>query len=167
MTTAKHRLLQRIEASAPPSVRAALYMGATLRGEHHEARRILSHVSDVPMLCRDPEFLRACIALRETLTAWVLDHWQTLAQYHAALASTYLGPPEDDDGRERLACAWAYFRWRLVALDDALQAICEAAGISPDDVRDLFGIAPAPQDAEHNSSLSEELAGEYVAALTG
>ncbi|MGL1834421.1 hypothetical protein ACKVEX_12520 [Rhodocyclaceae bacterium SMB388] len=162
MTNPRTRLEQ-LQTKSPAPVRAALLVGAMLRAEYDEARRILANVSHVGMVGRDPEFWEPVTMIRETLSTWALDYWQTRARYREVLIVS--PDTQGGDHAEILACEWYMLRDRLAALDDALEAVCSAVGIGADDVRRFYGIESGTEGTTAIGTAGQQLAAEYLSLL--
>ena len=120
--------------------RAALVFNHSGDSNEVEIRRISATIPVISYRSRDPEYFCWLNYFFEMASTWAITHWRGRCATLAAMWSGYTSTRQHNyTGAETSFQEAQQGEGRLMALDDALDAVCNDHGIDPAAVRRLAG----------------------------
>ncbi|HCU23923.1 MAG TPA: hypothetical protein DF383_02810 [Deltaproteobacteria bacterium] len=160
----KHNL-QKIYTHLTGKQLGALYYLHSLKSDENEIQKILASVPRKNYSCLDAEFTDARDTYFDLALAWGLDYWRTrglLFEFiHCFKLSLDRGSREDADF---FMAAAKRQESRLLAADQALEAICKECEVNPASIR-AFSEAEPYQSMLQSSLPDKEAYSEMETAL--
>ena len=118
--------------------RAAISFRYMAEGNEMEFDRILASVPRFTYRCHDFEYRAWLEAFFNVWHIWAIEHWQCRCRAVAAMCGTQIQLLQKQKGSvSKFIAAQELWESRLLALDGALEAVCEEHGIEVDAMRGL------------------------------
>lgn len=145
----KQDSITKMYANLSGQEQARLSFQYAIEGNKLESARVLASVRRKDYSCPDVEYQLCIDGLTRFASAWAIEHWQTysakqtcLIQMRVLLDQGAIEQAKEMIGQHQL------WESRLLALDQALESICDEYKMNPDAVRRFAGVgAYMAQDA--------------------
>ena len=145
--------------------RAALCYRYQMDDNDVEVARIIATVPRKAYEGADEEFKGWLISFSVMANVWAINHWKLYSRHLAATGGfVYHAGRNEFDQAWVWDQAFTYWETHLLALDRALEAVCERHGFDVDCARQLAGTAPfvplraeATPDAEFQAEVEAQL----------